>query len=152
MSWDEAGAGALFGGGVLNAIGSIQEGNAAKAAADQRRQELATAAQLQETAAAESSASRLMDLQRTVGNIRAITAARGLSPNSPSAMAITANAQRLTDQNVQREGFNARQQSESLRLAGRAAGISGNAAQTAGYLKGVGSFFKSAADAGSTFL
>lgn len=132
----------------LQAFSTIQSGYAQKAQYEARRDELAREAQLQETAANETQASNLLELQRSVGNIRAITAARGLNPDSPSAMAIEGGEQRVADTNNQRTAFNARQQSNSLKMAGKAAMMSGQAAVTGAYFKATGDALKTAATMG----
>lgn len=131
---------------ALEPFGMIQQGYAEKAAYQAKRDELDREAQLQDTAAKESQASNLIELQRTMGNIRAIAGARGLNPDSPSAMAIEGGVQRVADANAQRTSFNAQQQSNSLKLAGRAAMMSGGAAVTGGYFKAAGSLMKTAAE------
>lgn len=138
-------------GDTLQGVAAIGEGGAARAAAVARKDELGREAQLQTIAAQESQATMLQDLQRTTGGIAAIASARGLNPDSPSAMAIEGGAQRLYGQNIQRTAFNARQQASSLNLAGRAAAMAGEAAATSGYLKGFGSFFKAASEASSAY-
>lgn len=138
-------------GAAISALGSAKEGEAMKNAATARNDELKREAQLQSTAASESQTSNLIELNRSIGNIRNIAAARGLNPSSPSAMAIEGGVQRVADQNAQRTSFNARQQSSSLDLAGKAAMASGAAYQTAGYLKGAGSFLQAVSFANTAY-
>lgn len=145
--WPAVAIGAI----ALEGVSQITQGNAAAGAAKARQEELARESQLQQTAALESQASNLMELQRTMGNIRAITAARGLNPDSPSAMAIQGGVERVADTNAQRSAFNSRQGVSASALAGKAAMMSGNAARTAGFLKGAGSFLQAASVASSAF-
>lgn len=134
---------------IMQGVAAIGEGQSGRAQAVARKDELNREAQLQTIAAKESQSSMLQDLQRTMGGIQAIASARGLNPDSPSAMAIEGGVQRVQGQNIQRTAFNARQQASSLNLAGRAAAMSGEASAMSGYLKGAGAFFKAGADASS---
>lgn len=135
-------------GSAMEGVAAIGEGQSARAQAVARKDELGREAQLQTIAASESQGNRIMDLNRTLGNVQAFIGNRGLNPDSPSAMAIESGVQRVAGQDMQRTAFNARQQASSLNLAGRAAAMAGEAAANAGYLKGIGSFFKAAGSMG----
>lgn len=138
-------------GPLLQGFASIQEGNAAKAQAEARKQELEREAQLQKIAATETQASRIRDLNLSLGNIGAAFGQRNLDPTSPSAIAIRDSVERDARRDTRRIAFNANQQGSQMRLAGQAALNSGRAAQTAGLLKGFGSLFKAASTASSAY-
>ena len=140
-----------LGGGILQGLASVQEGNAAKAAADARRQELDREAQLQKIAATETQASILRELNINLGSVDALLGSRGLDLSSPSAVAISSSMERDARRDARRTAFNANQQASNLRLAGQAALNSGRAARTAGYLRAGGSLFKAATETNSLF-
>lgn len=138
--------GSAFTGG-LQAAGSILQGNAQAAAGKARQEELNREAQLTRTAADQSSASRLTELHKTMGAIAALTAGRNLDTDSPSGMAFTGGVEREAKRNIRIEAFNADQQAKAMKLAGRVANMSGNAASISGYLTGTGQFIKGLDDA-----
>ena len=138
-------------GPLLQGFASIQEGNAAKAQAEARKQELEREAQLQKIAATEQQAAYIRDLNNTSGSISALFGSRGLDPTSPSAAAIRDSVERDARRDTRRIAFNASQQGSQMRLAGQAALNSGRAAQTAGYLRGAGSLFQAVTNAQSSF-
>lgn len=135
-----------IGTGITQLASGIMAGRAAKADGKARQEELEREAQLAETAAKESGASRLEELNRTVGAIRALTGARNINPDSPSAMALEDTARKFSDRDRQREGFNVRQSASNLRLTGAAAKKGGQQRATAYYLQGGSSFLKSVSD------
>lgn len=137
--------------GGLQAFSAVREGQTQKAASDARAAELKRESDLAGIAANQSQAEHLLELGRTIGNMRATIAARGLDPLSPSAAAIEGGIERIADTNIQRTAFNARQQMSNTSLAAAAARMSGNAALTAGYIKGAGSFFKAVTEANSAY-
>lgn len=135
----------------MQGISMIAQGNAAAAEGQARQQELEREAKLQEIQAKEQQASRLDDLQKTVGSIRALSSQRGFDLSSPSSWALAAAAEKEAYRDTQRTGFNARQSASNYRLAGSAARMSGNAARTAAYLGAAGSFFKAGSYVNSAF-
>lgn len=151
MSFAALAAPLAIGGGIMQAVGSIQAGNAKKAEALAREEELKREAELGKIAGDEQQASRLRELHGTLGAVRALTAQRGLSLASPSAAAIQQSIDKDATRDARRLSFNTQQQGSNLRLAGRAARASGNAAQTAGYVGAASSLFKAAADARSQY-
>lgn len=132
---------------ALQGIGEIKEGQAANVQAEARQQELAREAQNQKIAANQAVAENYRQLQQTTGAQKALAGYNGLNWQSPSALALEGGAERRADTNISRTSYNAGQQGENSRLAGVAAGMSGQSALTAGYLRGAGSFLKSATDA-----
>lgn len=138
-------------GGILQGVAAIQQGNAAAEAGQARQNELNIDAQNTQIAAKQAQSSRLDQLQKTVGTIRATVASRALDLNSPSAMALIDNANVTTQRDIARGRFNAWQNSSNAIMAGQQARISGDAARTAGYLSGAGQFLKAGAAAGATF-
>jgi hypothetical protein len=141
----------LVGGGVLQTVGAIQEGNAKKSEALARQQELNREAELSTIAGNEQQASRLRELNTNIGQIRALVGQRGLSIASPSSIAIQSSVDRQATRDTRNIAFNASQSASNLRVAGLAARQSGNAAQMAGYIRGASSLFKAAADSRSLF-
>lgn len=131
------------GASILQGIAQIGIGRAERAQGQQREAELKRDAELAEIAGKESAASRLEELGRTFGTIRALMGARNINPDSPSAMALEETARRLSDRDRQREGFNVRQGASNLRQAGKAAKQSGKSRATAYYLGAGSSFLKS---------
>ena len=105
-------------GPLLQGFASIQEGNAAKAQAEARKQELEREAQLQKIAATEQQAAYIRDLNNTSGSISALFGSRGLDPTSPSAVAIRDSVERDARRDTRRIAFNANQQGSQMRLAG----------------------------------
>lgn len=151
MSFAAVAAPLAIGSGILQAVGAINEGNAKKAEAAARQQELDREAQLGTIAANEQQATRLRDLNTSIGQIRALVAGRGLSVGSPSAYAVQNSVEKQANRDTRALAFNSIQNASNLRLAGRAAIQSGNAAQTAGYIKAGSSLFKAASSAGSAY-
>lgn len=129
--------------GGMQLAGGIISGNAAQAQGIARAGEIKRDADLAKTAATESMASRLEDLQRTVGAIRSLAGQRGLDPNDPSSMAATDAAGRYTYRDNQRTAFNSAQNYSNAQLAARAAKMAGNAALWSNYLSATGSFIQS---------
>lgn len=140
-----------IGGGILQGMASITQGNMAAEAGKARENELKIDAQNTEIAAKQSQAARLDELTRTTGNINAIVASRGLDLNSPSALAMTEGARDYTYRDIGRERFNAMQTASNQRVAGAQARLSGKMAQRAGYLSAAGSFFKAGTTAASVY-
>ena len=134
-------------GDILQGVAGIVRGRAAEASSKARQQELEREGKLATIAAKESQAIHLRELGRTIGAMRALRGARNLGADSPSGQALEAELRRVGLQNVQRGGFNARQQASSLRLAGKAARTAGRSALLSSYLGAAGSFVKAAAKA-----
>lgn len=137
--------------GGMQIIGQVQAGNAKKAEALAREEELKREAQLGKIAGDEQQASRLRELRTTIGQVRALTSQRGLSLASPSAAAIQTSIENEGARDARRLSFNTQQRGSNLRLAGSAARASGNAAQMAGYIGGATSLFKTASTVRSAF-
>jgi hypothetical protein len=140
-----AGAGAIFQGAASLAQGAAQaqaykqEGIAQQQLADIQAQDIQIQAKQQE-------ASRYEELARTVGNIDATVASRGLDPNSPSGAALQGAARTYAQRDAARIGFNAMQNSSNEILSGNTAMTVARAraslAQAAGYTSAMGSLFK----------
>ena len=137
--------------GGLQALSSVQAGNAKKAEALARESELKREAELGKIAGDEQQSSRLRELHTTIGQVRALTAQRGLALGSPSAAAIENSIENEGIRDARRLSFNTQQSGSNLRLAGSAARASGNAAQMAGYIGGATSLFKTASTAASAY-
>jgi len=119
-------------GDAFQGFAAIGEGQSARSAAVLRKRELDNEAQLQSTAAAESQAYMSADLQRTLETSRRSLLCAASIRTRPRAWRSKAARKRLYGQNIQRTAFNARQQSASLIMAGRAAAMSGEAGRNSG--------------------
>jgi hypothetical protein len=147
------------GANAIQGVAAIQQGQAQASLAKAQGQAQADAdardAQMTKIAAEQSQASRLEDLQRTVGTIRAGISSRGLDPSSPSAMALEGAADKYAKRNIAREAFNASQQiaNDNLdaRTAQTVAGFKASAARQAGYMSAASSLFKAGSLSNSYF-
>lgn len=146
-------------GSLIQGVSAIQQGQAqAKASsvqAEEQQQEDEIAAQNTKIQAEQQQSSRLDDLSRTVGTIRATAASRSLDLNSPSAMALEGAADTYAQRDVSRLGFNSQQTAANYRLAGQAsvanAAAYGSIAKAAGWSSGIGSFMKAATISNSAY-
>lgn len=152
-------AAAAVGGNLIQGVSAIQQGNAQAKAyrvqAEEKQQEDEIAAENTKIQAEQEQASRLEDLNRTVGTIRAVASSRSLDPNSPSGMALQGAAQTYAGRDISRIGFNSLQTQGNYRLAGQtavtSAAAAGSIAKAAGYTQAIGSFMKAASDANSAY-
>lgn len=148
-----------IGGGLIQGVSAIQQGNAqaayARAQGQTQADELARDAQMTKIAADQSNASRLDELRRTVGNINATVAGRGLSASSPSAMALVSGADTYAMRDVARAAFNSQQQIGADQLGAKTAqsvaSFKAKVAQQAGYMSAASSLFKAASTANSLY-
>lgn len=147
------------GGSLIQGVAAIQQGQAqasyAKAQGQVQADEMKRDAEMTKIAAQQSQASRLEELQRTTGTIRASLSSRSVSLSSPSAMALENAADTYTQRDVQRIGFNAGQQIGADELGARTAQsvarFKGNVARQAGYMSAIGSFFKAGSKINSRY-
>jgi hypothetical protein len=148
-----------IGGSIIQGVSAIQQGKAqaksALANAQEKQQENEIAAQDTQISAEQQQADRLDHLRTQNGTIRALMGSRNLDANSPSAFALEGAAETYAYRDVARMGFNALQTSSNYRLAGQTAMATGQAKasmyRAAGFSSGMGSFFKAATFANSSF-
>lgn len=102
------GIGMQVGSGVLGAAGDAK-------AASFKASEAATAARYGKIAAAETDTGIREELRSVVGNIRAIRASSGISPDSPTTDAIIANESRISERQrrIQVNNINAQVNSDT---------------------------------------
>lgn len=128
---------AAIGSAVAGGLSSIASGNAQNAAMQERALELKQQRELVQTQAKEQQASRLEQLNRTIGAITAITASHGLSVDSPSAQAVAGQRKKAAATDVGTIGANAAIQSGMLSESARAAIMAGQNAQMNGWFQAV---------------
>lgn len=124
-------------GGAFGAAGSIIEGNS-------RADALRIQAKAAQTQGQQDQVARMTDLQTTLGAIRALTAQRGIDPNSPSAQAYSSGVEANADRNIQRVRANADAQAGADRYGASMASLGG-------YVGAGTSFFKAASQAADFF-
>lgn len=125
-------------GSVVSGIGSILGGNAQNSADQERALELRQQAGLVKVQAQEQSASRLDQLNRTVGAITALTASRGTNVDSPSAQAVIGQRTKTALTDVQATGANATMQAGMLSESAQAAILAGQNAQMNSWFQAAG--------------
>jgi hypothetical protein len=146
-----------IGGALIQGLSSIAGGNAQaaglKAQGQEQQQQDAIDAQDTKIGAEQAQSNRLVQLQKTIGSIRATVSGRGLDPNSPSGAALEDNADTTTQRAIGIDRFNAWQTASNYTLAGSTAvaqaNLKASMARQAGYVTAASSLFKAATDANS---
>ena len=139
-------------GTILETIGTIGEGQAAKAEGEFLEQQHKRNAQLGKIKANQTEAFRRTELRETLGTIDAVRASRGVSATSPTGVAIRRGVTDAATTSLSSELLNIRQGIESSNLAARFAKSRGNSALTASGIRAGASVFKAAERAASAGL
>lgn len=113
---------------------SVMEGEA-------RQSELKQEALAQKSAGQQDQVGLLTDLQRTVGAIQALSAQRGVNPDSPSVQAYTSGAEADAYSNIYRSKGNSSARVRALRLQAADANYSGYSGAIEGGVKAAAAYY-----------
>lgn len=125
-------------GSLVTGLGDLMSGGAQQSADQERALELRQQAGLVKVQAQEQSASRLTQLQSSLGTIDALTASRGGNIDSPSAQAIVGQRKKTAYTDVATTGTNAAIQAGMLSESAQAAILAGQNASMNSWFKAVG--------------
>ena len=137
---------AAAGGAGLSAFGSIMSGRAQSRALSNEAVQYDSQAKGVDLQALQSSERRREDLRASFAAITAQRAAKGLSLDTPSAVAIENEIRRqaVRDEGVEKLGY--LNQSSALRASARAKRRGASSANTAGYLSAASTLMSAAGD------
>lgn len=127
-------------GAVASAAGTVVSAVGQAEAASAEAQRLETNAVLARAKADETDTRLREEMEGTLGNIRAVRAAAGLSLDSPSQIAIEAEERRRGERDIQTHRANARAEADSMRSAAAAKRRGAQMSMIAGGLNAASTF------------